>query len=323
MSTADGSAVGRRPLRLAVTGANGYIGGRFVAMASGSGRFEVISVVRSPASWVHGEVRKVSSLQNDAIAALQGADAVVHLAGANEVVVQDQPHKSVESTVSASRAVAEACSALGVARLVYVSTVHVYGAALRPGAVVDEGTIPAPQHPYAEARLRSERIVTSSAKDSEVVVLRLTNGVGPPPDPSVDRWSLVVNDLCRQVVCQGHVRLRSDGTQWRDFVALDDVDRALLAAADPSGIPPGTYNLGSGEPRTVFEVATEVARLGAAHGFGEGTVEAPPARADPPAAYRVSVERLAHVGFRPRTPLTTAVGDTLAFCAMHRGRICG
>lgn len=317
------SAVGRGSLRLAVTGANGYVGGRFVAAACASEHFEVISVVRSPARWVQGEVRRVASLEEEAKAALQGAHAVVHLAGANEMVVHDEPDRAVASTVSASRAVAEACSELGVVRLVYVSTVHVYGAALRPGAVVDESTSPSPQHPYAEARLQSERVMTSTAGGSEVVVLRLTNGVGPPANPSVDRWSLVVNDLCRQVVCRGHVRLRSDGTQWRDFIALDDVDRVLLAAADPSGMPPGTYNLGSGDPKTVLEVATEVARLAAARGFGDGKVEAPPATADPPAAYRVSVEKLAQAGFRPRTPLTDAVAGTLSFCAFHRDSICG
>ena len=40
---------------------------------------------------------------------------------------------------------------------------------------------------------------------------------------AVDRWTLVANDLCRQAVTTGALALRTTGTQWRDFVALDDV----------------------------------------------------------------------------------------------------
>src|SRR5207247_7297531 len=86
-------------------------------------------------------------------------------------------------------------------------------------------------------------------------VLRLTNGVGRPAAPEVERWSLVANDLCRQAATTGALRLRTDGLQWRDFVALDDVCRVVAAALDTRAVPAGTYNLGSGNPLTVRDLA--------------------------------------------------------------------
>ncbi len=307
--------------RLVVTGASGYVGGRLVAAALGVG-FEVRSVVRSDAPWVQGSVVRVESLQRDGDRAVEGADAVVHLAGANEIAARRDPVGTLASTVSASRAVAESCARSGVARLVYLSTVHVYGAALARGAVIDEEVTPAPISNYALARLQSEEEIKSCAGPTEVVILRLTNGVGPPVDPSVDRWSLVANDLCRQAVCGGSLKLASDGMQWRDFVALTDVDRILLAATDPKKLTAGTYNVGSGQPTRVRELADLIARLAPSLGLGAATVEAPPATSDAPLPYQVNVERLAVAGYRPTTPLETALSDTLSFCSEHRHHLC-
>jgi UDP-glucose 4-epimerase len=309
--------------RLVVTGASGYVGGRLVAAASDAG-FDVRSVVRSHTPWLQGPIVRVESLERDGDRVVEGADAVVHLAGANEITARRDPDDALAATVSASRAVAESCARSGVARLVYLSTVHVYGAALAPGAVVDEDVTPAPLNAYATARLQSEEAIEAACAGTttEVVVLRLTNGVGPPADPSVDRWSLVANDLCRQAVCDGTLQLATDGMQWRDFVALGDVDRILLAATDPNALTANTYNLGSGQPTRVRELAEMIAGLAASRGLGPATVEAPAAIGDPPQPYRVDVERLTAAGYRPTTPLDTALSETLLFCSEHRHRLC-
>src|SRR5439155_766032 len=182
-----------------------------------------------------------------------GAHAVVHLAGANEVMVAHDPDRALADTVAAARHVAEACADAGVGRLVFVSTVHVYGRALAPGATVTEDDLPAPLSTYAIARLAAEHVVTAALP--ETVVLRLTNGVGRPSAPEVERWSLVANDVFRQAATTGALRLRTDGMQWRDFVALDDVCRVVAAALDPFAVPAGTYNLGSGAALTVRDLA--------------------------------------------------------------------
>lgn len=299
--------------RLVVTGASGYVGGRCVHDALAAG-LEVRSVTRREAPWLPGEVRTVGSLEGDAEEAIEGADAVVHLAGPNEVVSTADPDRATARTVAAARAVAEACARQGVRRIVYLSTVHVYGAALSPGALVDETTLPDPRHPYAAARLAAEHTIAGAAGRTEVVVLRVTNAVGAAMDPRIDRWSLLVNDLCRQAVGDGHLRLRSTGHQWRDFVALADVSRSVLAAAG-TGLEPGTYNLGSGRSTTVLEVAGMVA--GAAEQAGLPRPPVTPGTEGPrevPEPFRLSVERLRRAGHGATTPLEAAVAETLAFC---------
>ena len=304
---------------LAITGAGGYIGSSVAAAAAGAGMEEVRCVVRGSEAGLPGRVIRVVDLREEAGPAVAGADAVVHLAAPNEVLTASHPDAARSDTVEISRAVARACAAAGVRRVVYVSTVHVYGAALTPGAVIGEDTHPRPKDPYAAARLSSEHELGRLAAGCDVVVLRLTNAVGRPARPGVDRWTLVANDLCRQAARGGNLVLRSSGLQWRDFIPMTDVTRVILAAAE-GRIPAGTYNLGSGTPTTILQLAEMVAGAAVEAGLDRPAViagtEGPAAQSEP---FRVSVDRLARAGFAPQGDLARELQDTIDFCLHQPG----
>jgi UDP-glucose 4-epimerase len=192
-----------------------------------------------------------------------------------------------------------------------------------PGALLTEDTTPEPRHPYAIARLTSEHQLASSVP--QPVIFRLTNSVGAPVSPAVDRWSLVANDLCRQGATTGRLELRTSGTQWRDFVSLTDVCTILAAAAGVTSkatepLPSGTYNLGSGRSWTVRQLARLVQDgLEAATGH-RPPLTAPDAEPDPPGPYAVSTDRLDRTGWKVTTPLERAVEETLMFCLNRLSR---
>jgi UDP-glucose 4-epimerase len=216
--------------------------------------------------------------------------------------------------------VARVAADSGVARFAYLSTVHVYGRALAEDAVITEATVPEPGAVYGIARLASEHAIRAEAErgGTAVVVLRLTNSVGAPVDAAVDRWTLVANDLCRQAATTGRLRLQSPGVQWRDFVALADVVRAIASAIGPDGLPAGTYNLGSGAPMTILDLAALVQDAFEAETGVRPPLDAPPAPAHRPRPYTVDVGRLRALGFEPEVPVATAVAETARFCLRHR-----
>src|SRR5690606_29599263 len=111
-------------------------------------------------------------------------------------------------------------------------------------AAVSEDTPTSPTSAYARARRACEELLLS-ADDIEAVVLRLSNAVGAPADPSVDRWTLVANDLGRSAVLDRKMVLHSTGQQWRDFIALTDACRMIAGTLAPT-VPPGVYNLAAG-----------------------------------------------------------------------------
>ena len=253
--------------RIVITGAAGYVGSRLAASLADAG-IPVRALVRRPAPWVRGEVRVcdlTDSTQQDALnASLADADVVVHLAGTNEWRMAQRPEAGRSATVSAAERVAAACRDTEVSRLVYLSTWLVYGAHIGPGQVLTEATPAAPQNAYAAARLESEQVVAAIVPPTcDLVILRMTNAVGPPVDSRVDRWSLLTNDLCRQAVLTGEMTLRTSGLQWRDFIPDERVITVLrhacgAAASGSPFLPAGTYNLSTGTARTVRDMAEQV-----------------------------------------------------------------
>lgn len=259
------------------------------------------------------------------VAAATGVDTVVHLAAPNEVECARHPDQALNDTAVATRRLAEAASAAGVRRFVYLSTVHVYGAAMAEGATITESTVPEPRFVYSIAHLASEHLASAFASaggsSMDVVVLRATNVIGAPGHPAVDRWTLLSNDLCRQAVTNGVLELRTHGMQWRDFMAMEDAVRMISAFLDPDGLPAGVYNLGSGEPMTCYRLAELVQEAAEEHTGGRPPIHAPPPPALPPKPYWVSVDRLAALGLVASAPLTAAIAETLRFCLDHLERV--
>ena len=306
-----------------ITGAGGYVGGRLVATLARAGS-QPRALVRERAPWLTIAQAVCDLCTVDAgelTAACAGVDAVVHLAGEDELVAAREPEVALGATLLASERLATACREAGVPRLVYLSTVHVYGERMQPGATLEEDMRPEPRSAYAISRLASEHVIAAMAgPECQRVVFRLTNSVGAPADPRVDRWSLVANDLARQGVVTGRLRLHSSGVQWRDFVSLGDVCTTIAAAcgAGEPALAPGTYNLGSGTPATVLELAGLVQDAFESRTGSRPGLDAPGPGAQRPEPYRVSVARLAAAGLAPGAALRTAVGETVDFCLANR-----
>ncbi|MEU9079923.1 NAD-dependent epimerase/dehydratase family protein [Kitasatospora sp. NPDC048538] len=139
----------------------------------------------------------------------------------------------------------------------------VCAAPLRPGLVTEDAPGD-PRNVYAATKLAQEHLAAAWARacGGSVLALRYHNVYGPgmPRDTPYAG----VASLFRSALARGEApRVFEDGGQRRDFVHVDDVAAANLAAlADVGGRPPGSaraYNVGSGEVRTVGEMARTLA----------------------------------------------------------------
>jgi dTDP-L-rhamnose 4-epimerase len=127
---------------------------------------------------------------------------------------------------------------------------------------VPEDAPPDPRNVYAATKVAQEYLAAAWARATggRAVALRYHNVYGPgmPRDTPYAG----VASLFRSALARGEPpRVFEDGGQLRDFVHVADVAAANLAAADAVGaaIPAGTlraYNVGSGSPHTVGEMAT-------------------------------------------------------------------
>jgi UDP-glucose 4-epimerase len=294
-----------------ITGAGGHIGQRLTRRLASQG-FMVRAQVRRPLSWpadveqVVGDLVAQHGLAAELVA---GVDAVIHLAGANELALSREPERAVAESVTAAERIAAVA-----ARVVYLSTVHVYGAALVPGAIITEDTRTEPLTPYSVARLACEDVFRASGGD--VTVCRLTNGLGAPLSPDSPGWRVVSNELCRDGATKGRLNLRTSGVQWRDFVALDDVESAVaaLVATDHTG----TFNVASGTSITIRQLAVDVQRSFERVAGLDLPLHMPPVGEEHPPAYRVDNASLASLGLFTPTTRDDALDEVVRYCLEHR-----
>ncbi|MQA86413.1 MAG: NAD-dependent epimerase/dehydratase family protein [Streptosporangiales bacterium] len=139
------------------------------------------------------------------------------------------------------------------------------GSALSPRTVGEDAPLD-PRNGYATTKLAQEHLAANWARETggTAVALRYHNVYGPGL-PRDTPYAGVAAIFCSALLRGEAPRVFEDGRQRRDFVHVRDVARATalgLSASTGSGVLPGglrAYNIASGQPRTIGEVAEAMA----------------------------------------------------------------
>ncbi|MDH6261889.1 NAD-dependent epimerase/dehydratase family protein [Bradyrhizobium sp. BR13661] len=159
----------RKPVVL-VTGASGFVG-RHVAPALAREGWSVRRAVRSPEGLDDEVVIKSIGPDTDWTAALEGVDAVVHLAARvhhkhEEHAVQLYRNVNITGTLHLARSAARA----GVRRFIFVSTVLVHGRSNQGRAPFSEGDVLTPRSLYGMSKAAAEAGLRTLARDSDMKI---------------------------------------------------------------------------------------------------------------------------------------------------------
>jgi UDP-glucose 4-epimerase len=236
---------------------------------------------------------------------LQDVECVYHLAArvsVPESVLYPREYNAVN--VGGTVSVMEAMRDAGVQRVVLVSSGAVYGEQGRQP--LSESQQPDPRSPYAVSKLAAEYYVRTigSLWGLESVALRVFNAYGPG-QPLPAAHAPVIPRFLRQAQQGGSLVVHGDGSQTRDYIYIDDVLEALVAAASTQNIDRQVINVGSGQETSVRELARLV---------GEATgnkVEVLYSNADNGGVSRMCADIVlagAKLNFRPRVGLAEGLG---------------
>ena len=214
-------------------------------------------------------------------AAMRGVDAVVHLAALRITACAAEPREAFDVMCAGSYNVVEAAQRAGVRRVVAASTASVYGMAERFPTGED-------QHPYnnrtwyGASKVMLEGLLRSfnDMHGLEYVALRYFNVYGPRMDIHGKYTEVLVRWMERLENGQPPLVL-GDGTQTMDFVYVDDVARANVAAL-ASDVSDEVFNVATGVETSLNTLARVLAdimgcSLDAEHGPAR-TVNAVPRR---------------------------------------------
>jgi UDP-glucose 4-epimerase len=244
-----------------------------------------------------------------------GFDAVLHVAGQASIATSfSSPGLDLRVNVLGTLNVLERCVAAGVPRLLYASSMTVYG---EPELVpTPEDATCRPVSNYGVTKYAAERYahVTGARKDVSLSVtsLRMFNVYGERQSLS-NPYQGVLAIFMGNVLRGEPITIHSDGRQTRDFVYVADVVDAWLRILDAPETDGAVYNVGSGRETSVSELASAVlTSVGESPETWE--LRSAPAQAGDQRRSAADVTALtAATGWQPETPFEEGFRRTIAW----------
>lgn len=202
-----------------------------------------------------GDVREVDILDR----AIEGVDYVFHLAAMWLLHCKDFPRTAFEVNTAGTFNVLEACVKHKVKKLIYSSSASVYGDAVEVPMTED--------HPYnnrnfyGATKIAGESMCTAfnDRYGLSVVGLRYMNVYGPGQDQHAV-YTGVVPIMLNKIEAKEAPSINGDGSQAYDFIYVEDVARANVAALI-SDQAFGFYNVGTEVQTSIKELCDTILRL--------------------------------------------------------------
>jgi UDP-glucose 4-epimerase len=246
-------------MRAVVTGGAGFIGSHAVEALLARGDevhvLDDLSKGRRERVAAGAELHVGDIREPDAAFDAARPELVLHLAAQADVRVSvEDPAHDADVNVLGTVRILEAARRHG-AKVVFSSTGGaIYGACDGPAP---ESAERRPLAPYGTSKLCGEEYLATWNRlhGTGHVALRFANVYGPRQEPHGEAG--VVAIFMGLLHDGGTPTIYGDGRQTRDYVFVEDVVRALLAAVDHDG---GVFNIGTGVETSVVELYDAIQR---------------------------------------------------------------
>ncbi|HUW55740.1 MAG TPA: NAD-dependent epimerase/dehydratase family protein [Planctomycetota bacterium] len=294
-------------MRCLVTGGAGFIGSHIVELLLEDPGNEVVVVdnlmtgsrdnVSGGCTFIQADICSRSALRE----AMKDVDVVFHNAAFVSIRGSFAGlHNELYTNCLGTLAVFEEAARARVRKVIFASSMAVYGEALLVTVAEESPTLPL--SPYGLSKLRGEMVLRTLAGRCgfEHVILRYFNTYGTRQTPS--DYVGVMTTFIRRALLGEPITVYGDGRQTRDFVHVRDVAQANLLAMK-SGVT-GTFNIGSGHELSINQLADMVLEMVGGAKFYE---PAPPGEI---LCIRADIRRARDVlGYNPRGDIRVVLGE--------------
>jgi len=250
---------------------------------------------------IEGDIRDEKLTQQT----ISGADVVFHEAA--EVSVQrsvENPTQSNDINIVGSLNVLEAARKAD-ARVVVASSAAIYGTPTEVPLTEAEPTTPASPYGIQKLTLDHYTRVYHEQYGMDTIALRYFNVYGPRQ--TAGDYSGVISIFADQAASGDPITVEGNGSQTRDFIHIDDIVRANIAAATTENVGKA-YNIGTGHEITIKELAETIHEVSGSK--SEITHVEPRANEIPRSCADISKAN-EELGFEPQTKLSEGLKTLL------------
>jgi len=308
-------------LDVIVTGGAGFIGSATSELLVSRGYFPVIvdnlysgsvdnisGILKNKrGKFVKVDVSNINEMENALKEVMKDIRGIVHLAAMISLEeVANDPQRAFEVNVIGTLNVLELARKYDVKRVVYASSVAVYGEPQR--LPIDEDHPKKPANLYGLTKLYGEMLLWlyRDLYDLKPIALRYFNVYGPRMRSGP--YAGVIYKFIVSLLKEEPPIIYGDGNQTRDFVYVEDVAEANIKALESSYV--GAINIGTGKEVTINDLFKMISKL--------INSNAKPLKAHPRpgdirrsrADIRLARERL---GWTPRTELIDGLNKTINY----------
>lgn len=269
-------------MKVLITGGLGYIGSHIAnELASENIEYVIIDNLSNsyaqtktnleiltgrPVKYYNFDINESEKLEK--VLKSEKIDTVIHCAGLKAVHESvKQPERYYESIVETTGNLLNSMLNVGVKNIVFSSSATVYGT--QDKSAIDETCTPAPLSPYAEYKLKAEKMIEKAHRKygMNAIVFRYFNVVGAHPSSligdngksafyNVFKYIMNAANQNRVFTIAGGDRPTYDGTAVRDYIHVCDLSKAHVNAVKYLQSKKGfeIINVGTGRQTSILEL---------------------------------------------------------------------
>ena len=230
-----------------VTGSEGFIGNALARALVRSNHTVRGIDLREPGSpkleyeYIQGDVENSSDVEG----ATRHVEVIYHFAAMSNLNnSRGLPLQTIESNVMATSILCDICLRKGI-KMIFASSEHVYGTSRR--RTINETTPMSPNEIYAASKAAGEYIIRNFGIRN--TILRLSTAYGPRM-----REALAIYLFLSRAIKGETISIHSPGTQRRQYIYVDDIASACIAAMREEG-DGKVFNVPGPELISVIELA--------------------------------------------------------------------
>ncbi|PRR82854.1 NAD-dependent epimerase/dehydratase family protein [Clostridium vincentii] len=249
-------------MKILVTGACGYLGSYCTELLNAENNIEVTILCRKIPDYMVKWSKKYKVIYGDICDAkitdsiTEKYDYVIHMAAANENICKENPSYAINTNVFGTRNMLEVCRKNKIENFIYISTFHVYGPSNNEN-IISESSMINPLNDYGSTHYFSELYCKqySNYYGINCIVLRPSNFLTAPLFKKINRWTIVPNNFCKQIVDSQKIILKSKGNQTRNFMSVLDLYNSLITVISNKINGCEIFNVGSDNYYSIYELA--------------------------------------------------------------------